>query len=165
MRKTVAPLRFLLAALALPLVATNPALAAASTAFETADKAATQAAQGLEAECAKGGMSHGKRQKGWKSSVALGDGHWAFVIDGAKLACNYAALCGTGGCTTKVFATAPGKPRLVFDDQARGWKIMTAATGRPWLKLDMHGGFCGKTGMEACNQRLDLESGQLTRIR
>ena len=165
MRKSVSTLKFPLAALAMSCFAANPAHAAASTAFADGDKAAIQAAHGMETDCAKDGMAHGKRQKGWKSSVALGGGHWAFVVDGAKLACNYAALCGTGGCTTKVFSTAPGKPKLIFDDQARGWKFMTPATGRPWLKLDMHGGFCGKTGMEACNQKLDLESGQIKTTR
>ena len=165
MRKSISPLAFLLAALALPWLAAPPALAEAATAFTSLDKAATKAADELEADCLKDGMSDGKRKSDWKRSIALGDGQWALVVDGSKLACNHAALCGTGGCTTQIFSSASGKPKLIFDDQARGWKFVTPATGTPWLKLDMHGGFCGKTGMEVCNQRLDLANGKMVRVR
>lgn len=159
MGKSISPLTLLLAALVLPCLAAGPALAEAA-AFVALDKAATKAAHELEADCLK----DGKRKNGWKRSIALGGGQWAFVVDGSKLACNYAALCGTGGCTTRIFSSASGKPKLIFDDQARGWKFVTPATATPWLKLDMHGGFCGKTGMEACNQRLDLANGKMVRV-
>ena len=165
MRKSMSPLTLLLAALSLPCLAAGPALADAAAAFTALDSAATKAAHELEADCLKDGMSDGKRKKGWKRSIAMGGGQWAFVVDGSKLACNHAALCGTGGCTTQIFSSASGTPKLIFDDQARGWKFVTPARGSPWLKLDMHGGFCGKTGMEVCNQRLDLENGKIVRVR
>jgi hypothetical protein len=144
----------------------HDALAQTTPGFVTGEKQALAAVRRIEADCPKrSGTPAVKRSGGWKTSHSLGRDDWLFVVDGEKLECLTAAMCGTGGCALHVISVIAGKPEVIFDEHARGWKLIRPAGAAPYVKLDMHGSVCGKAGFEECNQRLDLKTGRRMQIR
>jgi hypothetical protein len=148
------------------IASTSGASSQSSPGFVAGEKLAIAAVRDMEAGCPKRpGTPAIKRGDGWKTSHAVGRDDWLFIVDGEKLECLTAAMCGTGGCALRVIAVMAGKPRTIFDEHARGWELIRPASGAPYVKLDMHGGVCGKAGFEECNQRLDLVTGKRSQIR
>ena len=120
-------------------------------------------ASGMEQACQQEGDNlPAKRKIGWVQEVNLGKGRHAWIVSGEKLKCIRAAVCGTGGCQLRVVYEADGVQNTVLDQQARGWKLVRPAGSTPFLRLDMHGGGCGKAGSAECFQKLDLETGELS---
>jgi hypothetical protein len=84
-----------------------------------------------------------------------GDGRTDIVINHRDITCEGAlsAYCGTAGCHHVVLlARAGGRYRRILDGRIRAY----AVEGRG-LKLLLHGGFCGRGGVEACSRRYRLD--------
>jgi hypothetical protein len=144
----------------------HDASAQSTPGFVAGEKQALAAVRQIEAGCPKRrGTPAVKRTDGWRTSHSIGSDDWLFVVDGEKLECLTAAMCGTGGCALHVISVIAGKPAVVFDEHARGWELIRPAGAAPYVKLDMHGGVCGKAGFEECNQRLDLKTGKRVQVR
>lgn len=118
-----------------------------------ADKAISQMEQACEP---LSGEMKTQRKPGFKQRFDLGKDQWIFIISGEKLACNHAYMCGTGGCQLRVISSTPQGADVIYDEQARGWKLLKAAHV---LKLDVHGSHCGKPGNAECYEQLNLDTG------
>jgi hypothetical protein len=144
---------------------TPSAYAQTTPAFIIGERAAEAAARKIESECSDPDEpSTRKRKPGWKTALALGKDDWSFVINSEKLACIRAAVCGTGGCQLEVVTVISGQAKSVFKEQTRAWKIIKLTNATPYIRLDQHGGACGKAGVSACPQKLDLKTGEQTRL-
>ena len=85
-----------------------------------------------------------------------GDGVTDFILDYGAAECGdrLSFYCGSGGCTTQVFASLPdGGYAKVLDDTVRGVRF-DRVRGRPAMVLDLHGSACGKVGAEPCRKIL-----------
>lgn len=85
-----------------------------------------------------------------------GDGVNDFIVEYGSFVCDgsQSFFCGTGGCTTQVFASLPGgKFVTVLDENVRDLKF-SKIKGRPAMVLDLHGSACGKPGVAPCPRTL-----------
>lgn len=84
-----------------------------------------------------------------------GDGRNDYILEYEKFHCGGGpTFCGSGGCTTQVFASRPdGTYVKALDDNVRGLRF-TRVNGRPAMLIGVHGSACGRSGAEACNMTL-----------
>ncbi len=110
---------------ALSCMASAQGAAAQSTpGFLAGEKQAAAAVVKMESACPKRrGTAPVKRGEGWRTSHSIVQDDWVFVVNGEKLDCLTAAMCGTGGCALHIIAVIADKPRIVFDQAARGWEF------------------------------------------
>lgn len=84
-----------------------------------------------------------------------GDGKEDYILDYGHFICGRASntYCGSGGCSTTIYAsTASGYVR-VLNDTVRGVEFKTIH-GRPAMILGLHGSACGKAGSAECGETL-----------
>ncbi|TNC05870.1 hypothetical protein FF100_35215 [Methylobacterium terricola] len=96
-----------------------------------------------------------------------GDGVPDYILNYGEFRCGDRGVlyCGSGGCTTKIFAaTVRNGYTKVFDQIVRDLQPGTAR-GRPVLFLGLHGSACGKVGAEPCGQTLAWNGTRFVRPR
>lgn len=83
-----------------------------------------------------------------------GDGVPDYILDYAHFACSGShTFCGSGGCTTAIYASKDGEFVKAFDDLVQRL-IFTTSKGRPAIQLGLHGSGCGKVGSAQCSVTL-----------
>lgn len=83
-----------------------------------------------------------------------GDGIEDFILDYGHFVCDGSrTFCGSGGCTTAVYASSNGQFVKVLDDLLRDLRFATIK-GRPAVLIGLHGSACGKAGSAACGETL-----------
>jgi hypothetical protein len=85
-----------------------------------------------------------------------GDGIRDYILNYGETECGGSAMhfCGTGGCSTQVFASLDdGSFVMVLDENVRGLQFRRLS-GRPAMIVDVHGAACGRVGAESCRKTL-----------
>jgi len=83
-----------------------------------------------------------------------GDGVSDYVLDYGSFSCGGTRLfCGSAGCLTQVFASTDGTFVKVLDENVRDLAFKTIKS-RPAMLVGLHGGSCGKRGVDPCGATL-----------
>lgn len=83
-----------------------------------------------------------------------GDGKEDYILDYGHFSCGGShSFCGSGGCSTAVYASRDGGYVVAIDDLLRDYSF-TTIKGRPAMILGLHGSACGKVGSAACGATL-----------
>lgn len=101
---------------------------------------------------AEGGRSLAFRPDIVRKSDLNGDGRDDYIVDFRNAVCaeRLSMFNGTGGWDLEIFVSQ-GRTRLVrvFTGRVRGYDL-SETPGSRTMTFDLHGGFCGKAGVEEC---------------
>jgi hypothetical protein len=92
-----------------------------------------------------------------------GDGIADIILDYEHATCDgQSNHCGSGGCSVEIFASLKrGRYSYAYGGLVQGYEF-TKAAGLPAIKLDLHGSFCGKAGVEPCPSTLVWDGKEFT---
>ncbi|WP_257550803.1 hypothetical protein [Sphingopyxis sp. DBS4] len=112
----------------------------------------------LKQDCRAEGGKFVPDRAGFATQVEVtNDGKADWVIEYAATRCTtsgYSAWCGTAGCVIGILGSTKNGLREIFNDNVRGWDIISVDAKRKGLMLLTHGSVCGGYGAEVCGQTL-----------
>lgn len=104
-------------------------------------------------------------EKGFVNSKDVnGDGIPDWYLDYDHYTCDGAGFCGSAGCKTTLFVSSPHGYTKVWDDNAQAMSFRTVG-GKAQAVFDLHGTYCGRTGVDACQKVIPLNGSRTTSTR
>lgn len=85
-----------------------------------------------------------------------GNGQTDYMIDTAQLGCS--AHCGSAGCVVELWLAGPNGLEQAYRGNVQGWTVREL-DGEQVIVFDVHGSWCGRTGVEPCQQIVTFKNG------
>ena len=132
-------------------------LADGASALEVS-KAVQEELDHFRASCRENGSDISDPLRALRWEDLDGDGRPDAIIETEKARCaeGYSPYCGTAGCMLVLLKALPnGRHRTLFSDQVWSFEILGEGK-RKRMRLQLHGGFCGRAGAEGCTKEVRI---------